>query len=129
MPGYDSVPATQLWAGQTGGAAGTTGTNLLQRSQHARYVRWAQWRVVTAGTAAGCVIVLRNGTTALTTMTMGTNTAGVTGTATFTGTGGAVDAGADLNFMMSGDATGVANVACEGYYSAGATFPPAPGAG
>lgn len=107
------------------GAAGTTGTNGYFNPVEAVYARQARVDVRTAGTAAGCVVVIREGTTAITTVTMGTNTAGYSTSVDLTDTligGGSNEA---LNFMMAGDATGVMAVTYEYRYDPAGSLPSA----
>jgi hypothetical protein len=100
--GYDDARFARRDENQLA-AAGTV-TSALFNSYQRRKAVALHLRVQTAGTAAGFTVAVQNGTTAITTCTLGTNTAGYT---TSLDLGDAIIASlTPLACVVAGDVTG-----------------------
>lgn len=115
-PSY--ITRQQINLGNTTAGNGTVGIRFSPLSN--LRVRNVSATVMTAGTSAGHILTIKNGTTSVGSITLSTNTAGFVGTSGDLNT--TVTAGTVLSVTNGTDATGVASVAAEAYLDPQATW-------
>ena len=120
MPGYDDPTWQIRREAEVLTLAAAAGTNARSVSSYKRRIYGARATVVTAGTTATHAYIVRDGVTGIGTLTLGTAAAGVTTRVDFTDYDQA--AGAILNSLCNGDATGVALVTYEYSYTPDNSF-------